>query len=131
MSLLLQEAEKSMRFYKNIQKTETDRVLLEFEMNKTKCIVDENRNQHGKSLRWMHFTSKIVRKAFAIGIVLVVLSTCTGAATMKPYATLVFQTIGSHFSPNVSTIIIGFVNLIGVFVAVVLVDRLGRKVFQI
>lgn len=93
-------------------------------------IVDEHRNQNRNSLRWSHFTTKIARKGMLIGVVMVVLSTCTGAATMKPYATIVFKTIGSNFSPNVSTIIIGFVNLVGVFLAVIAVDRVGRKVLQ-
>lgn len=129
---MLQEAETSLRFYQNIRNTEKDRLWLETEMNKIKWIVDENQNQNGSSmgfsLRLSHFTTKTARKAFAIGIVLVILSTCTGSSTIFMYATLVFKETGSSLSPNVSTIMLGVVNLIGVLMALFLVDRIGRKV---
>lgn len=121
----------SLRFYKNIRNVEKDRQLLEVEMNKIKWIVNENQNRSGSSvlsLRLSHFTTKIARKAFAIGIVLVILSTCTGPSVMFIYATLVFKETGSSLPPNVSTIVLGVVNLVGVLLALILVDRIGRRV---
>lgn len=110
-------------------------MLLEIEMNKIKWIVNENQNQTGSSmahsLRLSHFTTKIAGKAFAIAIVLVNLSTCTGPSTMFIYATLVFKETGSSLPPNVSTIVLGVVNLAGVLMALLLVDRIGRKVLII
>lgn len=106
-------------------------MILERELNKIKWIVDENQNKNGlniQSLQLSHFTTKIARRALSIGIVLVVLSTCTGPSTMFIYATLVFEKTGSSLPPNVSTIVLGVVNLVGVFMALMLVDRIGRKV---
>lgn len=54
-----------------------------------------------------------------------------GCFTMMSYASIIFRESGSTLSPSVSSIIIGAIQLVGAYVASMLVDRLGRKVRKI
>lgn len=47
---------------------------------------------------------------------------------MMSYASIIFRESGSTLSPSVSSIIIGAIQLVGAYIASMLVDRLGRKV---
>lgn len=51
----------------------------------------------------------------------------TGSYALLSYASLVFQEGGSTLSPNVSAIIIAIIQVVGVQISVILVDKAGRK----
>lgn len=46
------------------------------------------------------------------------------------YAVSIFELSGAHFSPNMSSMILAIVQIIGTLVAAYLVDRLGRKILM-
>lgn len=46
---------------------------------------------------------------------------------MISYASLIFADAGSTLSPDVSAIVIGIIEVVGVYISVILVDRAGRK----
>ena len=69
-----------------------------------------------------------MRPVLIIGVFLCVFSQITGINSIMYYAPVIFQSIGSGASSAVTqTAIIGGGNLIFTFVAISLVDRLGRK----
>lgn len=80
------------------------------------------------SLKWSDFTSKIAIKAMTIGLVLAALNQFCGVFAMLNYTAQIFKESGSDMDPNMSSIVVGFVQLLGDFVSMYLVDRLGRKV---
>lgn len=71
-----QEAEKSVRFYQNIQKNH-DYELLQLEINKLKSAFDNSKSEKpndANSFKWSDLTTNPGRKAMIIGIVLMVLN---------------------------------------------------------
>lgn len=126
-------AEKSMRFYKNLRKIDEHNVLLELEMQKiqTTLINGQVNGQSSTSIESGGFTSKISCKAILIGVVLIVLNTYNGNITLSNYTKLIFDETGSNLSTDLSAIITAIIQIVGVFVATQLVDRLGRKVLSL
>lgn len=68
------------------------------------------------------------RKAFIIGVALILMHELCGCFTMLNYTALIFRQSGSAISPNLSAIIVGAIQLLGTYVATFLVDRIGRKI---
>lgn len=97
------------------------------EIDKIKRILDKNSLMLENS-EWTPETIAIARKAITIAIVLVLLYTYSGVIPMTAYAATIFQETGSNLSPNMSAIVIGFIQLIGTYVGTVLVERVGRTV---
>lgn len=46
---------------------------------------------------------------------------------MLSYSSIIFMESGSTLSPNMSSIVIGFIQLVASYVATILIDRAGRK----
>lgn len=61
------------------------------------------------------------------GVALQFLEQFCGCFVLLFYAATVFKQAGSNLSPNVSSIIIGIIQLCGAYVSTMLVDRAGRK----
>jgi MFS family permease len=53
-----------------------------------------------------------------------------GVFAMINFTASIFKESGSNFSPNVSSIIVGAIQIIGSMMPTLLVDRLGRKVMM-
>lgn len=68
------------------------------------------------------------RKAFSIGIALILLHELCGCFTMLNYTATIFRETGSSISPEFSAIILGVIQLFGTCIATFLVDRSGRKI---
>ena len=69
-----------------------------------------------------------MRPILIIGVFIAVFSQITGINSIMYYAPVIFQSIGAGASSAVmQTVIIGGGNLIFTFVAIALIDRLGRK----
>lgn len=47
------------------------------------------------------------------------------------YASIIFQLSGSDLDPNISTIIMGTIQLVGSLLAITLVDHIGRRILLI
>lgn len=78
-------------------------------------------------MNWSSFTKKPAPKTIMIGFVLVILCACNGAIPIMTYITYIFKDVESNLSPNETAIIAGLIQVIGVGIAIQLVDRLGRK----
>lgn len=125
----LQEAERSLRFYRNLSGSESDCATLQQEMSKLKMVIgSQSAKTENNSLNWSDLLKNPTRKAFIIGIVLALLSRCCGCVAMISYAGYIFQEAGSSMKPNTSAIIVAVLQLIGSYTATYLVDRAGRKV---
>lgn len=143
----MQEAEKSLRFYRNLSK-ETSREetsLLQAEMKTLRTA--QHSVEHTKPdttdpgissaaennpvidpITFRDFCTPHARKALIIGVFLLWVKTFTGLYVMVTYAGQIFAKSGSSISPNASAIVIGFIQLAGTYVATLLVDRLGRRI---
>lgn len=65
-----------------------------------------------------------------IGFFLISLNQFSGTLAIITYTADIFKSSGSTLSPNESSIIVAFIQLIGVYVSSNCVDRFGRKVRQ-
>lgn len=55
----------------------------------------------------------------------------SGTYALLSYASMIFDEAGSSVSPNVSAIIVGSIQVVGVYCSTVLVDRAGRKFLMV
>lgn len=81
-------------------------------------------NNFGK----LFLDNQIARKSLQIGLVLVILNQFCGYFAMINYTATIFLESGSSLTPNMSAIIIGGIQIIGVYSSTLLVDRAGRKI---
>ncbi|XP_017855053.2 facilitated trehalose transporter Tret1-like [Drosophila busckii] len=67
------------------------------------------------------------RKAFFIGLGLVLTLELSGCIVMMSFAAIIFNKAGSHLPAMISAIIVSSIYLIGCYVAALFVERAGRK----
>lgn len=66
-------------------------------------------------------------KGLLTGIALVVISIFSGIIVMTMHAATLFIDSGAIFDPNLSAIILGLLQVCGIYASSVLVDRVGRR----
>lgn len=66
-------------------------------------------------------------KGLSVGTVLMAVSQFSGQFALTSYALTIFRESGSTIDPNLSSIVMGFIQLIGTCCGSFLIDRLGRK----
>lgn len=86
--------------------------VLELEIDKLKSALGNSENVNNNN-DWTPETTTIARRALITGIVLVVLYIYSGVTPMTFYTATIFQETGSNLSPNMSAIVIGVIQLIG------------------
>lgn len=74
----------------------------------------------------------IDEKASVYGITICIIfgifASCSGYITILTHTADIFKLTGSSLSANESSIIVALSNFIGIYVAIIFVDRFGRKV---
>lgn len=55
----------------------------------------------------------------------------SGTYAFLSYASMIFDEAGSSMSPNFSAIIVGSIQVVGVYLSIILVDRAGRKILMV
>lgn len=66
-----------------------------------------------------------------MGFCLTFLSLFSGTFAMINYTGTIFKESGSDFDPNMSSIVVAAIQVVGVYIASMLVDRVGRKTLLI
>lgn len=117
--------------YKNIRKTDANHAdTLRKEFDRIKNVVadsDLEANQL-KALCWADFKTKYARKVLAIVIVLAVLNVCSSNANLAVHTSIALTQYPMSISYESGRWIVSIVYLVGAYVAVQTVDRIGRKV---
>lgn len=125
----MQQAENSIRFYHNLGDGDKADKLVQIEINKLRNKIHREEEEIKKNtFKWSNLTTKSVRKAMKIGIVLIVLNEFSGCSAMLNYTANIFEEAGSNMHPNISAIVIGVIQVFGTIIATNLVDHVGRKV---
>lgn len=78
-------------------------------------------------LAFRDFTSTHAKKALAYGIFLMALNQFCGCFAMLNFTATIFKESGSTLSPNVSSIIVGVIQIIGALLCTLFVEKSGRK----
>ncbi|XP_063702742.1 facilitated trehalose transporter Tret1-like [Culicoides brevitarsis] len=123
------DAEESLRFYRCLPRGNNECESFTKELAALKnCDVQSANNKILKEkIQITDFASRHAKRAVLIGVVLVVLNQFCGCFAMLNYTASIFEKAGSTLSPNISAIIVGFIQIVGSFFSTILVDRAGRK----
>ena len=114
------DSDKAFKILERINGTELAREEL--------ATIEESIREEEDSGTFREVFSGHMRPILFIGVFLSVFSQMTGINSIMYYAPVIFQSIGAGASSAVmQTAIIGGGNLIFTFVAISLIDRLGRK----
>jgi SP family arabinose:H+ symporter-like MFS transporter len=114
------KSDKAFTILEKVNGTELARVEL--------ASIEESIKEEEDSGTFHEVFSGHMRPILFIGVFLCVFSQITGINSIMYYAPVIFQSIGKGASSAVmQTAIIGGGNLIFTFVAIALIDRLGRK----
>ncbi|XP_023164409.1 facilitated trehalose transporter Tret1-like [Drosophila hydei] len=73
------------------------------------------------------FSRKVTLKGLVIAIGLMLLQQLTGINAILFYATSIFMEAGTNLDANVCTIIIGVVQVVATVIAILLIEKAGRK----
>ncbi|KAI8045069.1 facilitated trehalose transporter Tret1 [Drosophila gunungcola] len=128
------QAEKSFYFYKNLKPpTSSDREASRHKAKMAKMEFDTFRLQVlsggvTESISWRDFVNLPTLKIFGLIFVLIVCNQLSGSFALFNYTSHIFAELGNNMDPNTCTIVVGAAQLVGIFSAVALVDRLGRRI---
>ncbi|XP_039502631.1 facilitated trehalose transporter Tret1 [Drosophila santomea] len=126
----LTAAENSFRYYRNQRSAvceQTSRV--KFEELRTAVLSQQTRN--ATPLSYKDLTTKPALKGFAASIVLSLGYQFSGVFSFINYMSDIFKASGSIVDVNTATIIIGLVQIVGVYTSTILVDIVGRRVLML
>lgn len=118
-----EEAERSLKFFRG------QNFPIAKELGEIEKIVRETEEDKG-SLKDI-FVSPVTRKAFIICIGLMMCQQFSGVVAIVFFTVQIFNDAGSSLSPNLSTIMVGAVQLAVTYLSSLLVDRAGRKILMI
>ncbi|XP_055858503.1 facilitated trehalose transporter Tret1-like isoform X3 [Episyrphus balteatus] len=127
---LVDDAEKSLKFYKNYQgSSKINDQKFSTDFNELKLSVQCTDDK--KEVSYKDFLSKRSLKALCSGVVLAFVNSSSGVFVILNYSSMIFAETHSTMDPNTNTIIIGAVQIVGSYCATVLVDRHGRKILML
>lgn len=127
----LAAAEKSFRFYRNDKNYSLSNLMqssASFNHSDGSCDDTKNVPSMKKRSLWHDLKTRSVRKAFVIGTMMMWFNQFCGLFTMMTFAGTIFKESGSSFSPNMSSIVVGVIQLLGSYCSTICVDRFGRKI---
>ncbi|KAH8248789.1 hypothetical protein KR032_003244, partial [Drosophila birchii] len=130
----LEAAEHSLRYYRNIRSNPANELSEELQLELQKLqTTDKNKdgegaNEDANGVTWEDFAEGKTRKAFLIGLVLIMFTQLCGCVAMLSYTALIFEQAGVSMPPTMAAIIVGAIQLLGSYASTLLVERLGRKV---
>ncbi|KAH8243931.1 hypothetical protein KR032_011576 [Drosophila birchii] len=123
------KAEKSFYFYKNLKSKSSNDPTKDAEAEAEFKTFRENvfGGEKPQKPTCRDFCNKTALKAFVLIKVLVLCNAFSGGFSILNYASEIFSNLGSKMDPNTSANLAGIFQLLGIFCAVLLVDRVGRR----
>ncbi|XP_014089464.1 facilitated trehalose transporter Tret1 [Bactrocera oleae] len=122
-----ERAKESLKFYRNYEpKTKESATHFEIEFEKLKTDVTSHQ-ANTNTVTWHDFCNKRAMIAFGNGFVLMWLNVFCGAYAILYYTSSIFVAARTELHPDTNTIIVGLVQVTGVYTATILVDRFGRR----
>ena len=115
-----------MRFYRTGDPNDVNEAFdlkIELESLRASILKDKALKFNLKDL-----TAKHPRKVIMYGLLLMALNQFCGCFPMMNFTASIFNESGSNLSPNLSSIIVGAVQIIGAMSCTFLVEKAGRKI---
>lgn len=148
ISFLLKDAENSLRFYRNIRATddELNNQLINDELEKFEIFVKKNDQSPSLTVSdfgnqtWCVFlivfrltefsiftVNPLALRALLICPFLMAVNQFSGAFAITTYAETIFKRTGSNVDPQISSIVMAAMQVVGTYTASQLIDKVGRK----
>jgi hypothetical protein len=99
---------------------------IEIEMKTLTSSSDIN-NGNESGLKLNDFVGSHAKKSVVFGIFLMALNQFCGVFAMLNFTAMIFEKAGSSLSANISSIIVGGIQILGALLCTLLVERFGRK----
>ena len=117
------EARKALHFYRG-----SNTELVEAEMERLRGVLaqEERSTTNNLGLSAILFSSQY-RKPLALSILLMIMQQFSGIKVISSYIVQIFHNAGSEFDANICSIVVGVIQVTGTSVAVLVVDRVGRR----
>uniref|UniRef100_A0A4Y0BUW0 MFS domain-containing protein n=1 Tax=Anopheles funestus TaxID=62324 RepID=A0A4Y0BUW0_ANOFN len=134
-----ERAERSLMFYRGVRGHFDKSDSFRNEFQQLKDVIERERTAPDAALSWKDFVTKPARRGLAMGILLMLLTQCSGTLALITYASSIFELAGSSSATgqqavlpaSLSSIVLATVQLLGTILSLVLVDRIGRKILLI
>ncbi|XP_055685011.1 facilitated trehalose transporter Tret1-like [Lutzomyia longipalpis] len=127
----IKEAEKSLRFFRGVFSDPIDTIPENVRQDLEKLQSSPRSSKKSTSISTEDFKPKSTRKALLISFVLIAGRNCCGIFPLLNYTSTIFEEAGTDLSPNTSAIVVGVIQLIGLYVSLMLMDRAGRRILLI
>ncbi|KAH8250059.1 hypothetical protein KR026_004471, partial [Drosophila bipectinata] len=121
-----EKAEKSYYFYKGLS-AEDPESKKEFKEFLDELLADSA----VEKITTKDFCNREAWKAFGLVIVLLFTHQMSGNFAILTYATTIFEHLNSKLDLHLCTIILGVAQLLGMIIALFLVDRMGRRILML
>ncbi|KAJ9597400.1 hypothetical protein L9F63_011745, partial [Diploptera punctata] len=118
----LEAAEKNLKWLRG------DDNVVKVELDKLTAAFKERQNESEQFSIKEIFSSRGTRKAYVIAFLLAANLQLSAPIATLSYTVSTFQAAGSDMSPNLSSIIVSLLQILGTSVSTLLLDRAGRKV---
>lgn len=122
-------AEASFKYYQN-QRTDMEEGS-KASFQELRLAVDAQRSQNKIALTYRDLITKPALKSFAASLVLSLGYQCSGIFSFINYMSDIFKASGALFDVNTCTIIIGVVQIVGVYTSTIFVDIIGRRILML
>ncbi|XP_051858952.1 facilitated trehalose transporter Tret1-like isoform X10 [Drosophila albomicans] len=120
-----EKAERSLRYYRGI--SSSGDANEEFQQELSRLCKSEDEKPEKLQLCWHDFTNRKARKAYFIGLGLVLTNQFNGCLTLQNYMTFIFEEAGSNLPPMISAIIVSVIVLVGTFLSTHFAGFAGRR----
>ncbi|XP_064541801.1 facilitated trehalose transporter Tret1-2 homolog [Drosophila montana] len=122
-------AETSFKYYQNQQRGMGQASKADFE--ELRLAIDAQEAQNTTALTYKDLITKPALKAFAASVVLSMGYQFSGIFSFINYMSTIFEASGSILDVNTCTIIIGVVQIVGVYTSTIFVDIIGRRILML
>lgn len=114
-----------MKFYRGSQQEDHNETLdIQVELQSMASSLSNTTNS---KFSMNDLKARHARRAVCYGIALMALNMFCGCFPMMNFTATIFESSGSTLSPNISSIIVGAVQVIGAILCTFLVEKAGRK----
>ncbi|KAH8377879.1 hypothetical protein KR093_007661, partial [Drosophila rubida] len=129
-----EQAEYALRYYRNIRSRQSKELSEELQLELQKLRVSDQKAEKAcdddvadNVVTWADFVAPTSRKACLIGLGLVASNQGCGCFALLNYTAMIFAESGSSLPPTIAAIVVGVIQVVGSYVATLLVERAGRK----
>ncbi|XP_053673559.1 facilitated trehalose transporter Tret1-like [Anopheles nili] len=134
-----ERAERSLMFYRGIQGHFAKSDPFRDEFRQLQDVIERERTAPDAGLTWQDFATQPARRGLALAMFLVLLNQCCGSLVLITYATTIFDLASpptpTHSQPvlpaSLASITLATVQLLGTFISLALIDRIGRRILLI